>query len=359
MSSKTRRDVRVQDVKVRACGRWLAIFSALAPELSDAVKRLGRHVPCPVHGGTDGFRLFNDAARTGGGICNTCGSFADGIALLEWFTRQSFQETLMDVHRVLNGEVASPIVIAPRRPATDRIDDATLRKILNDTWAESAALTKPENRLAMQYLESRGLSRRLFARLSDLRFHPRLLYRENGRADRYLPGLLALVRAADGTPVTVHRTYLSEHGEKARVRSPRKLFPVPTDGPALAGAAVRLGEPRKVLGIAEGIETALSAYAASGTPCWSAINATLLERWRPPQGVDIVHIWADRDRNGRGLRAAKVLKARLWKLDIKALIWMPSGEIVGGAKSVDWNDVLRRGDVRRFPNRRRASQRVA
>ena len=358
MSYKTRPDIHVQDVKVAACGRWLEIFSTLAPELNDAVKRLGRHVPCPVHGGTDGFRLFNDAARTGGGICNTCGSFADGIALLQWLTRRSFQETLTDVHGVLNA--ATPICVnAAQRPAIDRIDDATLRKILNDTWAESAALTKPASRLAVQYLESRGLSRKLFARLPDLRFHPRLLYREKARADRYLPGLLALVRAADGTPVTAHRTYLSEHGEKARVRSPRKLFPVPTDGPALAAAAVRLGERRKVLGIAEGIETALSAYAASGAPCWSAINATLLERWRPPQGVDIVHIWADRDRNGRGLRAAKVLKARLWKLGVKALIWMPSGEIVGGAKSVDWNDVLRSGDVSRFPNRRRANQRVA
>jgi phage/plasmid primase-like uncharacterized protein len=346
-------------VKVRARGRWLAIFSALAPELNDAMTHLGRHVPCPVHGGTDGFRLFNDAASTGGGICNTCGSFADGFALLQWLTRRSFQETLVEVHRVISGEVATPNVKASQPRTKDRLDDATLRRILNSTWAESVALNKRDARLAVQYLENRGLRRKLFTRLADLRFHPRLLYREKGRADRYLPGLLALVRAADGTPVTVHRTYLSEHGDKAKVRSPRKLFPVPTDAPALAGTAVQLSEPRNVLGIAEGIETALSAYEASGTPCWSAINATLLERWRPPQGVDIVHIWADRDRNGRGLRAAKVLKARLWKLGIKALIWMPSGEIVGGAKSVDWNDVLRRGDVSRFPNRRRANQRVA
>ena len=72
-----------------------------------------------------------------------------------------------------------------------------------------------------------------------------------------------------------------------------------------------------------------------------------------------MHIWADRDRNGRGLRAAKVLKARLWKLGVKALIWMPSGAIGAGAKSVDWNDVLRKGDVSRFPSRRRVNQRAA
>lgn len=359
MSNRTRRDVRVQDVKVRACGRWLAIFSALAPELNDAMTHLGRHVPCPVHGGTDGFRLFKDAASTGGGICNTCGSFADGFALLQWLTRRSFQETLVGVHQALTGEVATPSVKASQPRTKDRLDDATLRRILNSTWAQSVALNKRAARHAAQYLENRGLSRKLVVRLADLRFHPRVLYREKGRGARYEPALLALVRAADGTPVTVHRTYLSENGEKAKVRCPRKLFPAPSDGPVLAGAAIRLGEPRSVLGIAEGIETALSVYQASGTPCWSAISATLLERWTPPEGVDVVHIWADRDRNERGLRAAKALKARLWKMGVKALIWLPAVDIAPGAKSVDWNDVLRNGDRKLFPNGGRTSRRAA
>ena len=56
----------------------------LAPPLKAALDRKGKHVPCPVHGGRDGFRIFPDVAETGGGICNTCGSFANGFALLMW-----------------------------------------------------------------------------------------------------------------------------------------------------------------------------------------------------------------------------------------------------------------------------------
>ena len=61
-----------------AHGQWLFILERLCPELGPAIARLGRHVPCPVHGGKDGFRLFKDAQQTGGGICNSCGAKADG-----------------------------------------------------------------------------------------------------------------------------------------------------------------------------------------------------------------------------------------------------------------------------------------
>lgn len=61
---------------------WLSVLRDLAPELEEACNEFPEHVPCPIHGGKDGFRLFNDAEETGGGICNTCGAFPDGIALL-------------------------------------------------------------------------------------------------------------------------------------------------------------------------------------------------------------------------------------------------------------------------------------
>ena len=60
----------------QAPGRWLDILSGLAPDLRPAVEKRGRHVPCPVHGGKDGFRLFRDADQTGGGICNTVSGWA-------------------------------------------------------------------------------------------------------------------------------------------------------------------------------------------------------------------------------------------------------------------------------------------
>lgn len=60
--------------------RWLDLFADVAP--------------CPVHGGGGAgtFRLFGDAAGTGGGVCSACGPFANGIALLEWLYGWSYQE---------------------------------------------------------------------------------------------------------------------------------------------------------------------------------------------------------------------------------------------------------------------------
>ena len=77
LGSKREVDLRI-DIWHLSRGRWLDIFRAFAPALDDACLRVGRHVPCPVHGGKDGFRLFEDAAETGGGICNTCNG---GIAM--------------------------------------------------------------------------------------------------------------------------------------------------------------------------------------------------------------------------------------------------------------------------------------
>jgi len=74
--------IEAREVRELAAGRWLDLLGALAPELTPALDRVGRHVPCPVHGGADGFRLFRDVKQTGGGICNTCGTFPDGFALL-------------------------------------------------------------------------------------------------------------------------------------------------------------------------------------------------------------------------------------------------------------------------------------
>ena len=65
---------QIHVVKEAAKGHWREIFGALAPQLNEAVDRAPNHVSCPVHGGTDGFRLFPHWEETGAGICNTCGA---------------------------------------------------------------------------------------------------------------------------------------------------------------------------------------------------------------------------------------------------------------------------------------------
>ena len=111
--------------------------------------------------------------------------------------------------------------------------------------------------------------------------------------------MLAMVRDGDGKPVTLHRTFLRPDGSgKAEMRSPRKLMP----GPVPAGSAIRLGPVREVLGIAEGIETALAASMMFKMPVWSVINAAGMSSWSPPEGVSEVHIFGDCDEGFGGPR---------------------------------------------------------
>ena len=76
--------MEAKEVKAAAHGRWGGILSALAPQLQPALDRVGHHVSCPVHGGKDGYRVFNDVDDSGGGVCNTCGVHPDGFATLMW-----------------------------------------------------------------------------------------------------------------------------------------------------------------------------------------------------------------------------------------------------------------------------------
>lgn len=94
-----RLDVSV--VREAARGHWDAIFCALAPMLKTAMQQPGKHVPCPIHGGKDGFRLFPDYAMAGSCVCNTCGTFRDGFETLEWLHGWGFAQTLAKVAWVL------------------------------------------------------------------------------------------------------------------------------------------------------------------------------------------------------------------------------------------------------------------
>jgi hypothetical protein len=151
------------------------------------------------------------------------------------------------------------------------------------------------------------------------------------------PASVALVTGADGVPVTVHRTYLTADGRKAPVPEPRKLMEYP--GHRLVGGAIRLTAPGPVLGVAEGIETALAVHLRTGMPVWSAVSASLLARPEPPAGTNLVMVWADRDRSGAGEAAALSLRERLLQRGISVAVHLPPGPIPAGAKGIDWADV--------------------
>ena len=145
----------------------------------------------------------------------------------------------------------------------------------------------------------------------DLLFHPDLTYWDTRTGHA---AMVAPVRNAAGEIVAVHRTYLADDGSgKADLPKPRMML-----GP-VTGGAVRLapiGEAG-VLGIAEGLETALSVMqSCPDLPVWAALSAGNIEQVQLPAEATNVVILADNDGEGAGLsrgkacrRAASIRKA--------------------------------------------------
>ena len=180
--------------------------------------------------------------------------------------------------------------------------------------------------LADLYLTSRGLKEHTY--FKTLRFAPKLRDGEG----QVRPCMVATVQGADGTNVTLHRTFLKPDGSgKAEMACPRKLMP----GPLPKGSAVRTSDyTGGPLGIAEGIETALSAIVLYSMPVWAAINAHGLANWTPPEGCTEVAIFGDNDPKFAGQAAAYQLASRLASTGIEVTVHIPR------QSGWDWNNEL-------------------
>jgi putative DNA primase/helicase len=134
------------------------------------------------------------------------------------------------------------------------------------------------------YLPSRGIT---------LPVPPSVRCGSRFHLDRYaMPTMVAAVQRADGRVVAVQTTLLSPAGKKATVSTARI-----TTG-ALGAGAVRLAKATGVLGLAEGIETALSAMQLTGVPPWACLWASRMHRVEVPDGVHELDIFADNDQPG-------------------------------------------------------------
>lgn len=342
--------MKAEEVRQLVRGRWGEILAALAPQLRPALDRAGRHVPCPVHGGKDGFRVFKDVNDTGGSVCNTCGVFPDGFATLMWANGWDFSTALRAVANYLHAGSAKPVARVAKQERAEG-DDEKLRQALNRVWNESIPIMDRDAEPARLYLARRGIS---ISPPETIRFHPSLAYYDGDKKAGCYPAIIAMVTGAMGNPVTIHRTYLTQDGKKAPVESPRKLMSYPKDR-KIIGGAIRLVDTGPVLAVAEGLETALAVLEGTGLPVWCAVNALLLENFVPPRGVNRVIVFGDKDRpteqhpKGHGQEAAKQLVQRLWEMGIKASAIVPAGEIPPGQKSLDWLDILNRDGKVGFP----------
>ena len=143
---------------------------------------------------------------------------------------------------------------------------------------------------------------------------------------------MAEIVNSEGHRVSLHRTYLDK-GRKAPVKAVKKVL-----GKELSGCAVRLAETDEsgVLGLAEGIETALSASELFGVPVWSVVAAFNFRNFVPPKSVRRIIIFGDSDKNFIGQREAYAGAAEIKQRhpDIEVEVRLPE------QSGSDWNDVL-------------------
>jgi putative DNA primase/helicase len=297
----------------RARGRWHGILPAIGISEKFLKRKNG---PCPMCGGKDRWR-FTDIDGKGTWYCNNCHGGA-GVDLVMKFTGLAFKEAAQRIERVIGGSPANPPV--PERSEQQR------RAALNALW--QAGRTIQTDDPVDRWLQGRGVGMQNYPKC--LRVGMRV--RHSGPPVAWHPAMLAMVTDAIGKPATIHKTYITTDGRKAPVEKTRMFCA----GSLPPGGAVRLAALRPVLGIAEGIETALAAAQLFAVPTWAALNAGGVERFEPPADIKRLVVFGDNDVNGTGQRASYALASRLsgrFEIDVR----------IPETPGTDWNDALRCG----------------
>lgn len=307
----------------RARGRWREILPALG--IASALLK-AKHGPCPVCGGKDRFR-FDDKGGAGTWYCNqshstettkASGSAGNGFALLMDFKRCDFAEAARLVETIIGTDSA------PRQiPKTPEAESSAAEH------AEIVALWKGGQPVALSNPAGLYLRNRLGFEVQSraLRFHPAIPFGETTRM-----GMLSAFVDTNGELAGLQRTYLTSEGQKAPMKNSRLTIGKLPDGGAVR--LRRLEAKHSVLGIAEGVETALAAEAIFRVPFWAALNANRLVAWEPPEGFKDILICGDNDANKDGQKSAYTLANRL-EISKKIVTQVEIPPDVG----TDWNDV--------------------
>lgn len=211
--------------------------------------------------------------------------------------------------------------ILPQKEKSDLDDEIEKkRRRAYQIWDQSKPIS---DTLAEIYLRKRRIKGPI---PSDLRFHSNCPMK-----GKRVPALVAPMRDVKTNNVkAIHRTAINPdgtHGERMMLGGSK-------------GCAIKLNIDEEVtngLGIAEGLETALSVLDTGWAPVWALGSCGAIKNFQPLEGIECLTIFADHD--DAGLAAAKVC-AENWSRTGKIV------DIVSPRIDGDFNDLLRKGIIK-------------
>ena len=264
----------------RCHGRWHGILTALGIE---AIVLNKKNQPCPMCGGKDRYRWTNHN-DLGGYYCSGCGA-GDGIKFVQEIFSLDFKGAAEKIETVIGG---IDLDTTPKRSADQNLN------AMRSVWRAGHTIHAGDP--VGLYLAGRKLHMPAYP--ACLKYVPQLRH-EGGAA----PGMIAQVVSPEGRAVNIHRTWLKPDGsDKADLEPNRKIM----KGTIPDGSAIRLARAGDLLGIAEGIETAIAASLRFNLPVWAVISEGGMQRFRPPPAVKHLIIFGDNDLNFVGQAAANV-----------------------------------------------------
>jgi putative DNA primase/helicase len=326
-----------QDALELARGRWPQVLAAAG--IDERYLRLNKSGPCPLCGGNDRYS-YCDKNGDGRWVCRSCtGGYASGIDLLARHLGRDFRGACDWIREWFGGE--SPTTSArPYQPQPSRDDDPAVlasnaqKQIAIWNAAKDIDVGDP----AHTYLVSRIPT--LNCRPQGMRWVPDHPYYTEGDGNKprlvgRFPCIVSRRLGVCEEFAGLHFTYLAADGS-TKASLPDGL-PAKKNGRKVGqfNSAVRLLplDSGSVLGIAEGIETALAAAMQHRIPVWAALNARAMEAFRVPEllarQVKTVIIFADSDapdQRGRraGQEAARTLASNLRLSGHRTRICMPA-----------------------------------
>lgn len=241
---------------------------------------------CPLCDSIGKFRI-DDRDGAGTWIC-TCGS-GDGMKLVTQTQGKPFNEICREIDELI-GNTFTRLKI----PVTTCA--GSLRKRVLSKFSKLAPL---HGTTGADYLNARGIYKlpAEAIRFNDKQRHDGLVFQS----------LYSLATDDKGELCYLHQTLL-DGSKKADIGTSAKRQKSLQEDNYLDHArsvAIRMFPVASTLGIAEGIETALSAHQLYGVNTWATMTANFMKKFRVPAGVKHLIIFADRDPNSAtGLAAA-------------------------------------------------------